>query len=63
MTDHTPELCPQCDGTGYHLMKMRAMVGLGQYRVHMPNANTVILGAPVPPCPCDCHEEQAHAAV
>jgi hypothetical protein len=54
-TDHTPELCLQCEGTGYHLMQVRSLIALKQVKIMMPNANTIIMGVPAPDCPCDCH--------
>lgn len=50
------EECDLCGGTGFSFSTMRYMIALKETPVTMTNANTVILGNPVPPCKCECHE-------
>lgn len=54
---HEPEDCARCDGSGFHIAAMRGMIGLKQFPVKIVNANTVVVGAPIPKCPCECHEQ------
>jgi hypothetical protein len=49
------EQCPQCDDSGYHLWKLRAMIALKETPIKVVGANTLIVGNPIPECPCDCH--------
>jgi hypothetical protein len=50
------EECDLCEDTGFSLSDMRRMIAFKEVPLTMTNANTIILGNPVPFCKCECHE-------
>lgn len=55
MNHPSDEQCPQCEDSGYHLWSLRAMIALNETKITVIGDNTIIVGNPIPKCPCDCH--------